>query len=299
MNKLGVNFLDLNFKNPIIAASGTFAFGKEYAEFYDVNCLGGISFKGLTLNKKDGNNGIRVWECEGGMLNSIGLENPGIAKFVKMYKEYQKNIQTIKIINMGGNNLDEYIKGATLLNKIDLDILELNISCPNVKSGGMLFGVCEESAYEVTKAVKQRSRHKVMVKLSPNVTDISLIAKACEEAGADALSLINTVQAMAVDIKNKKAVFDNIYAGLSGACIKPIALRMVHQVSKAVKIPIMAIGGIYSAQDVIEFMMVGATCVQVGTANFTNPFALKNIISELQQYCESENLYLKDIINII
>lgn len=299
MNKLGVDFLDLNFKNPIIAASGTFAFGKEYAEFYDVNCLGGISFKGLTLNKKDGNNGIRVWECEGGMLNSIGLENPGIAKFVKMYKEYQKNIQTIKIINMGGNNLDEYIKGATLLNKIDLDILELNISCPNVKSGGMLFGVCEESAYEVTKAVKQRSRHKVMVKLSPNVTDISLIAKACEEAGADALSLINTVQAMAVDIKNKKAVFDNIYAGLSGACIKPIALRMVHQVSKAVKIPIMAIGGIYSAQDVIEFMMVGATCVQVGTANFTNPFALKNIISELQQYCESEDLYLKDIINII
>jgi dihydroorotate dehydrogenase (NAD+) catalytic subunit len=200
---------------------------------------------------------------------------------------------------MGGNNLDEYIKGATLLNKIDLDILELNISCPNVKSGGMLFGVCEESAYEVTKAVKQRSRHKVMVKLSPNVTDISLIAKACEEAGADALSLINTVQAMAVDIKNKKAVFDNIYAGLSGACIKPIALRMVHQASKAVKIPIMGIGGIYSAQDVIEFMMAGASCVQVGTANFMSPFALKNIISDLQQYCENENLYLKDIINII
>jgi dihydroorotate dehydrogenase (NAD+) catalytic subunit len=299
MNKLSIDFLDFKFKNPIIAASGTFAFGEEYAEFYDVNCLGGISFKGLTLNKKDGNNGIRIWECESGMLNSIGLENPGIAAFIKKYKQYEKNIQTIKVINMGGNNLDEYTKGATLLNKIDFDILELNISCPNVKSGGMAFGVCEESAYEVTKTVKQRSRHKVMAKLSPNVTDITAIAKACEEAGADALSLINTVQAMAVDIKSKTAVFDNVYAGLSGACIKPIALRMVHQVSKAVKIPIMGIGGIYSAQDVLEFMMVGASCVQVGTANFINPMILKSMIKELEQYCEDENLYLKDIINII
>jgi dihydroorotate dehydrogenase (NAD+) catalytic subunit len=299
MNKLSIDFLDLKLKNPIIAASGTFAFGEEHAEFYDINCLGGISFKGLTLNKKDGNSGIRIWECEAGMLNSIGLENPGISSFIKKYKEYAKNIQTIKIINMGGSNLDEYTKGAIMLNKIDLDILELNISCPNVKSGGMAFGVCEDSAYEVTKAVKQKSRHKVMVKLSPNVTDIAAIAKACEEAGADALSLINTVQAMAVDIKNKKAVFDNVYAGLSGACIKPIALRMVHQVSKAVKIPIMGMGGVYTVQDVLEFMMAGASCVQVGTANFIDPVRLKSIINELEQYCKDEDLYLKDIINII
>jgi dihydroorotate dehydrogenase (NAD+) catalytic subunit len=215
MNRLLVEFLDIKFKNPIVAASGTFSFGKEFAEFYDINLLGGISFKGLTLNQKEGNGGIRVWECESGMLNSIGLENPGIHEFVEKYTDYTQNIDTVKIVNMGGNNLDEYVKGAELLNKIDLDILELNISCPNVKSGGMLFGVCEDSAYEITKAVKNITRHKLMVKLTPNVTDIASIAKACEQAGADALSLVNTFQAMAIDVLHKKPVFDNIYAGLS------------------------------------------------------------------------------------
>lgn len=299
MNRLSVDFLDIKLKNPIIAASGTFSFGKEFAEFYDINMLGAISFKGLTLNKKEGNDGIRVWECESGMLNSIGLENPGIHEFVEKYEEYTQNIDTVKIVNMGGNNLDEYIKGAELLNKIDFDILELNISCPNVKTGGMLFGVCEDSVYEVTKAVKSISRHRLMVKLTPNVTDIASIAKACEEAGANALSLVNTFQAMAIDVLHKKPVFDNIYAGLSGACIKPIALRMVYQTAKAVDIPIMGMGGIYSATDALEFLMAGASCVQAGTANFINPLALKNIINELERYCEAENLYIKDIINII
>lgn len=299
MNRLSVDFLGINFKNPIVAASGTFSFGKEFAEFYDINMLGGISFKGLTLNKKQGNDGIRVWECESGMMNSIGLENPGVEEFVEKYTYYTQNIDTVKIVNMGGSNHEEYIKGAELLNKADFDILELNISCPNVKSGGMLFGVCEESAYEVVKAVKNITRHKLMVKLTPNVTDIVSIAKACEEAGADALSLVNTFQAMAIDVLHKKPIFDNIYAGLSGACIKPIALRMVHQTAKAVKIPVMGMGGIYSCSDALEFLMAGARCVQAGTANFVNPLALKNIINELEAYCEKENINIKDIINII
>lgn len=299
MNRLEVDFLNFNLKNPVAAASGTFGFGKEYAKYYDINQLGAVSLKGLTLNKKEGNDGVRIWETAGGMLNSIGLENPGVGAFVESYDEIKSRIQTVKIINLGGDSLDEYMEGARLLNEIDIDILELNISCPNVKSGGMLFGVCEKSAYEVTRAVKNITRFPLMVKLSPNVTDIAAMAASCQDAGADALSLINTVQGMAIDIQNRRPVFDNIYAGLSGAAIKPIALRMVHQAAKAVDIPIMGIGGIYSAKDVIEFLMAGARCVQIGTAGFIRPTKLTEILTELDEYCIENNLSLKEIINIL
>jgi len=299
MNRLKIDFLDLKFNNPVVAASGTFSFGKEFAELYDINMLGAICFKGLTLNKKEGNSGIRVWECESGMLNSIGLENPGIYEFVKKYEEYMQDIKTIKIVNMGGESIEEYKKGAELLNKTDMDILELNISCPNIARGAMSFGICEDSAYKVTKAVKSISRHRLMVKLTPNVTDIVSIAEACESAGANALSLVNTFQAMAINVLHKKSVFDNIYAGLSGPCIKPIALRMVHQVSHAVDIPVMGMGGILTYKDALEFMMAGARCVQIGTANFINPYVLTNIICELGQYCEREDIFIKDIIGIV
>ncbi len=299
MNRLGVDFLGFSLKNPIAAASGTFGFGKEYAEFYDINQLGAVCLKGLTLHKKAGNDGVRIWECTGGMLNSIGLENPGVKAFIEEYEETQARIQTVKIVNLGGDSLEEYIEGARLLNQIDIDILELNISCPNVKSGGMLFGVSEDSAYQVTRAVKNITRFPLMVKLSPNVADIAAIAAACEEAGADGLSLINTVQGMAIDIQNRRAAFDNVYAGLSGAAIKPIALRMVHQAAKAVNIPIMGIGGIYSGRDVLEFLMVGASCVQIGTAGFIRPTKLMEILAELKAYCEENDLFLKEIINII
>lgn len=290
----------ISFKNPIIAASGTFGFGEEYNELYDVSCLGGISSKGLTLRPKDGNEGIRVYETPAGMMNSVGLQNPGIEAFIRNGIRNMRKFDTVLIANMGGHSMDDYVTGAALLSEADIDMLELNISCPNVKSGGMAFGIKADVAREVVTEVRKVCQKPLMVKLSPNAENITEMALACEEAGADALSLVNTFQAMAIDIHRRKPVFNNVYAGLSGAAILPIALRMVHAVCKQVHVPVVGIGGITSAEDIIAFMMAGATAVQIGTVNFSNPLAGKQLATELEALCQQENIQdINEIIGII
>ncbi len=297
---LSTKICGVEFKNPVIAASGTFGFGDEYNELYDVSCLGGISSKGLTLNPKEGNEGIRVWETASGMMNSVGLQNPGIQYFIEHGIAQMRRFNTVLIANMGGHSMDDYVTGASMLSDADIDMLELNISCPNVKSGGMAFGVKADVAREVVAQVRKVCHKPLIVKLSPNAENIVDMAKACEDAGADALSLVNTFQAMAIDLHRRKPVFNNVYAGLSGAAIKPIALRMVHSVCKNVGVPVIGLGGIYTAEDVLEFMMAGATAVQIGTVNFNDPLAGKNIIDALYKLCEKENITdIRDIIGII
>ncbi|MGO5065188.1 dihydroorotate dehydrogenase [Clostridium sporogenes] len=297
---LQANLCGKTLKNPIIAASGTFGFGEEYGEFYDVSILGGISSKGLTLNPKEGNDGIRIYETSSGIINSVGLQNPGIDRFVKEELPKMKKIDTITIANVGGGCIEDYIAVVDKLNKTDVDMIELNISCPNVKHGGMAFGIKSEVAYEVVKKVKEICKKPLIVKLSPNAEDIVDMAIKCESAGADALSLVNTFKAMAIDIKRKVPVFENVTAGLSGPCIKPIALRMVYEVCKKVTIPVIGIGGISNYKDVIEFIMAGATAVQIGTANFINPYSALNIIKDLESYMEKEGIKnLEEIRGII
>lgn len=290
MADLKVNLCGIELKNPIIMASGTFGFGREYGEIYDVNSLGGISSKGLTFEKRDGNNGLRVYETPSGMMNSVGLENPGVEGFIKNELPSFSKLDTCRIVNLGGGCEDDYVEGARLLNDKDFDIVELNISCPNVKHGGMAFGIKSEVAREVVRAVRKATSKPLIVKLSPNAEDIVEMAKVCEEEGADGVSLVNTFKALAIDVDNRRPVFENITAGLSGPAIKPIALRMVYEVSKAVKIPVIGMGGIMSARDVIEFIMAGATCVQIGTANFVNPTIGKEIIDELNYYMDSRGI---------
>ncbi|MBS6024515.1 MAG: dihydroorotate dehydrogenase [Paeniclostridium sordellii] len=290
MTNLNVKFGNIEFKNPLIMASGTFGFGKEYAEIYDIEKLGGISSKGLTLEKRDGNKGIRVFETPSGMMNSVGLENPGVKGFIENELQFFKDIDTVRIANLGGGTLDDYIKGVELLNDQPIDMIELNISCPNVKAGGMAFGIKNEVAREVVRAVRSKTKLPLIVKLSPNAEDIIGMARVCEEEGADGISLVNTFKAMAIDINKKKPVFENVYAGLSGPAIKPIALRMVHEVCKAVNIPVMGMGGITTWQDAIEFIMAGATCIQVGTANFINPRIGLDIIEGIQNYMQEEGI---------
>ncbi len=287
---LSVMVAGVPFKNPIIAASGTFGFGDEYNELYDVGCLGGISSKGLTLHGKDGNEGIRVWETASGMMNSVGLQNPGVEHFIQEGIAQMRRFGNVLIANMGGHSMDDYITGASVLSKADIDMLELNISCPNVKSGGMAFGIKAEVAREVVTEVRKVCAKPLMVKLSPNAENIVDMAMACEEAGADALSLVNTFQAMAIDVHKRKPVFNNVYAGLSGAAIKPIALRMVHSVCKNVKVPVVGMGGIYTAGDVLEFIMAGAQAVQIGTVNFNNPLAGREILDDLVRLCVKEGI---------
>lgn len=290
MANLSVKFGNIEFKNPLIMASGTFGFGKEYAEIYDIEKLGGISSKGLTLEKRDGNKGMRVFETPSGMMNSVGLENPGVKGFIENELQFFKKLDTVRIANLGGGTLDDYIKGVELLNDQPIDMIELNISCPNVKAGGMAFGIKNEVAREVIRAVRAKTTLPLIVKLSPNAEDIVGMAKVCEEEGADGISLVNTFKAMAIDINKKKPVFENTYAGLSGPAIKPIALRMVHEVCKAVNIPVMGMGGITTWQDAIEFIMAGATCIQVGTANFINPKIGLDIIEGIKKYMEEEGI---------
>ncbi|HCL4446327.1 TPA: dihydroorotate dehydrogenase [Clostridium botulinum] len=297
---LQVNLCGKILKNPIIAASGTFGFGEEYGEFYDVSKLGGISSKGLTLNPKDGNNGIRIHETSSGIMNSVGLQNPGVDKFIKEELPKMKKMDTVTIANVGGGCIEDYIEAIEKLNKTDVDMIELNISCPNVKHGGMAFGIKSEIAYEVVKEVKEICQRPLMVKLSPNAEDIVDMAIKCEKAGADAISLVNTFKAMAIDIKRKTPVFENITAGLSGPCIKPIALRMVYEVCKQVKIPVIGIGGICNYKDVIEFIMAGATAVQIGTTNFMNPYSAVDIIEDLENYMKKQGIKnLEEIRGII
>lgn len=290
MADLKVNLCGFDLKNPIIMASGTFGFGKEYGEIYDVSLLGGISSKGLTFDKRQGNDGLRVYETPSGMMNSVGLENPGVKGFIENELKDFSKIDTCRIVNLGGNCEDDYIEGAKLLNDEDFDIIELNISCPNVKHGCMAFGIKSEVARDIVRSVREVCKKTLIVKLSPNAEDIVEMAKVCEEEGADGVSLVNTFKAMAIDIKNKKPVFDNITAGLSGPAIKPIALRMVYEVSKSVNIPVVGMGGIMCAEDVIEFIMAGATCVQIGTANFVDPKIGEKIIEDLKYYMNQNGI---------
>ncbi|WP_078696096.1 dihydroorotate dehydrogenase [Caloramator quimbayensis] len=287
---LKTNICKVEFKNPVIAASGTFGFGEEYSAFYDVGRLGGICTKGLTLNKKEGNKGIRLHETRAGLINSIGLQNPGIDCFIENELPKMKKMNTVIIANLGGGSIEEYAEGVKKLSESEVDMIELNISCPNVKSGGMAFGIKSETAFEVVSKVKGYCKKPLIVKLSPNAENIVDMAVKCCEAGADALSLINTFKAMAIDIYKRKPVFDNIFAGLSGPCIKPIALRMVYEVCKEVNVPVIGIGGIESFKDAIEFIMAGATAVEVGTANFINPMVCLEIIDGIKKFMEDEGI---------
>lgn len=288
--KLSTTINGIDFKNPVIAASGTFGFGEEFNELYDVSCLGGISSKGLTIHPKDGNEGIRIYETPSGMMNSVGLQNPGIDAFIAEGIAKMRKFNTVLIANMGGHSMEDYVCGAEKLSNADIDMLELNISCPNVKSGGMAFGLKADVAKEVVREVRNVCHKPLIVKLSPNAENVVEMATACVEAGADALSLVNTFQAMAIDIHRRTPIFNNVYAGLSGPAIKPIALRMVHSVCKQVNVPVIGIGGIATATDILEFIMAGAAAVQIGTSNFNNPIIGKQIIAELEQLCEKEGI---------
>ena len=294
MANMNVKFKDLNFKNPVIMASGTFGFGREYNEIYDIEKLGGISSKGLTLNQKDGNNGMRVFETPSGMMNSVGLENPGVQGFIDKELSFFSDLDLVRIVNLGGGTLDDYIKGAELLRGKDIDVIELNISCPNVKAGGMAFGIKNEVAREVVREVRKVVDKPLVIKLSPNAEDIVGMARVCEEEGADGVSLVNTFKALAIDINKRKPVFDNVYAGLSGPAIKPIALRMVNEVSKNIEIPVWGMGGITNANDAIEFIMAGSSCIQVGTANFVNPKIGIEIIDGIEKFMKQEGIKTLD-----
>lgn len=297
---LKVNIAGVEFKNPVIAASGTFGFGEEYKDYIDLNKLGGISSKGLTLRKNPGNPGIRIYETPAGIMNSIGLQNPGVDHFIENELVFMRKYDTVVIANLGGHSYDDYRIGAAKLDKADIDMIELNISCPNLKEGGMAFGTDPQKAREVISLVRKETKHPLIVKLSPNVTHIGEFAKIAQDCGSDAISLVNTFNAMAVDIKRKKFVFNNKTAGLSGPAIKPIALRMTYEVAQAVDIPIIAMGGIMNVEDCLEFMMVGASAIQVGTANFSKPETMIEIIDNLEKFCADNNISdINDIVGIL
>ncbi len=298
MAKMNVELCGIELENPVMAASGTFGYGYEFAELYDINVLGTFSFKGTTAAPRFGNPTPRIAECEGGMINAVGLQNPGVDKVIeeelpKLRKVFHKKVMA----NVSGFSVDEYVEVCEKLDKCDqVGWLEVNVSCPNVHGGGMTFGTCPESAAEVTSAVKSKVKKPVIIKLSPNVTDITEIARACEEAGADGLSLINTLLGMRIDLKSRKPVIANKMGGFSGKAVFPVALRMVYQAASSVKIPVIGIGGVSSAEDVIEMMLAGATAVQVGAANLVEPYACRDIIRELPRVMEKYGIdSLKDI----
>lgn len=295
-----VEICNVKFKNPVIAASGTFGFGREYNEIFDVSKLGGIVSKGLTLNKREGNRGIRIFETRSGVMNSVGLQNPGIDEFIKYELPFMLKLDTVAIANLGGESIDEYIKGAQMLDNTGVQFIELNISCPNVKHGGMAFGIKSKVAYEVVSKVRGVVKKPLIVKLSPNAENIADVAEKCCEAGADAISLVNTFKAMAIDIKKRKPVFENVTVGLSGPAIKPIALRMVYEVASAVDVPVIGMGGIANYKDAIEFIMAGASAVQVGTANFIKPDICISLIDGIRNFMETEGIKdLEEIRGII
>ena len=299
MGKLSVDLCGLHLENPVIPASGCFGYGKEFAEYYDINILGSFSFKGTTLEPRFGNPAPRIAEANDGMLNAVGLQNPGVEHVIahelpEMKAYFHKPV----IANVSGFSIEEYEKTCAMLDgQKQVGLIEVNISCPNVHGGGMAFGTSAENAAAVTKAVKAVTKKPVFIKLSPNVTDIASIAKACEDAGADGLSLINTLLGMRIDLKTKRPVLANTFGGLSGPAVFPVALRMVYQVYRAVKIPIIGMGGVSSARDVIEMMLAGATAVQVGAANLVNPYVCKEIIDQLPEEMEKLGIAsLKEII---
>lgn len=297
MVNLSVNLAGVRLQNPVIPASGTYGFGNEFRDFYNPNILGAISLKGTTRECRFGNPTPRIAECPNGLINSVGLQNPGVESVIK---EEIPNLRTFYnqpiIANISGFSLDEYKECCEKINPL-ADIIEVNVSCPNVHNGGMSFGTQPQSAAEVTKAVKSVTTKPVFIKLTPNVTDIVSIAKACEDAGADGLTLINTLLGMRIDIKRRRPVIANKMGGFSGPAIFPVAVRMVYQVANACRIPIMGCGGVTTTDDVIEMMMAGATAVQVGSANLVEPMTCKNIIDTLSQ--RLEELKIKDINEII
>ncbi len=299
MGRLSVNLCGLEIDNPIIPASGTFGFGYEFAQAYDINCLGTFSFKGTTKDARFGNPTPRIAECTSGMINAVGLQNPGVEKVIseelpKLAKCFNKKVMA----NISGFAVPDYAYTCELLDKQEqVGWLEVNVSCPNVHGGGMSFGTSPEAAAEVVRAVKAVTTKPVIVKLSPNVTDIVAIAKACEEAGADGISLINTMLGMRIDLKTRKPVIANKMGGFSGPAIFPVAVRMVYQVANAVNIPVIGMGGVSSAEDVIEMMLAGATAVEVGAANLVNPYACRDIINDLPAVMDKYGIdNLKDII---
>jgi len=301
---LSVSIAGVRLRNPVIAASGTFGFAKEYAQFFDVSVLGGICTKGLTMSPRDGNSGIRIWETPSGLLNSIGLENPGIPAFIENELPRLRLLGPTIIANLSGAESNEYVEGAALLNESTVDIIELNISCPNVKAGGMAFGLDPGTAAALTAAVRRVCTNKpLMVKLSPNAPHPNAVALACVNAGADALSLVNTFKAMAIDTANRRPVFDNVTAGLSGPAVKPIALRMIWELFDALKeskleTPIVGIGGIACANDALEFLMAGSAAIQVGSATFLDPHTMSGIIDGIYRYMQTHKMFCVSQISI-
>lgn len=287
---LATDLCGIKMKTPILTGSGTFGFGEEFADFVDLSSIGGVVVKGTTLEPRRGNDGVRITETPTGMLNCIGLENPGVEVFLKetlpRIRQYDMNV----IVNISGSSVEDYGLLAEKLDATDIAAIEVNISCPNVKEGGIVFGTDPKAAAAVTRAVKSHTGKPVIVKLSPNVTDIVCMAKAVEDAGADAISLINTLLGMQIDIRTWTPVLGNITGGLSGPCVKPVAVRMVWQVAQAVHVPIIGMGGIMSAEDAVEFFLAGASAVAIGTANFTDPSCITKISDDLAAYLAAHRL---------
>ena len=301
MADLNISLKELELKNPVLTASGTFGYGEEFADFMDITRIGGIIVKGTTLHKREGNPYPRMAETPSGMLNAVGLQNKGVHYFVEHIYPRIKDIQTHILVNVSGSTVSDYVATAEKINDLDnIPGIELNISCPNVKEGGMAFGTRCSSVAEVVKAVRKVYGKHLMVKLSPNVTDIQEIALTAEAEGADSVSLINTLLGMAVDIRNRRPVLSTVTGGLSGPCVKPVALRMVWQVAKAVKIPVVGLGGIMTAEDAIEFLLAGASAVQIGTANFIDPAVTVKIINGINDYLEQNHFKsVREIIGLI
>lgn len=297
MSNLKVNIKGVEFKNPILTASGTFGFGREYAEFYPLSALGGVCTKGLTDYVKPGNPYPRIAETPMGMINAVGLQNPGMDAFIKNDAKWLKEQDTNVIANVAGSSTEDYCAVVEKASSCEyIDMIELNISCPNVKQGGMAFGVLPKSVEEITKAVRKYSTKPLIIKLSPNVADITDNARAAEAGGADAISLINTIGGMVIDWKKRRPILANVNGGVSGPCVKPVALKMVWNCYNAVNIPIIGLGGITSYTDVLEFMICGARAVQIGTANIMDPMASYRIANDLKKYVEENNIDINDIV---
>ena len=301
MADLNIDLNGLKLKNPVLTASGTFGYGIEYSDFVDLDNLGGFIVKGTTLNHREGNPYPRMAETPSGMLNAVGLQNKGAAYFVDRIYPLIKDYDTNVIVNVSGSSVETYMQCAEMMDGLErIPAIELNISCPNVKEGGMAFGTSCEAASEVVSAVRKVYHKHLIVKLSPNVTDISSIARAVEDAGADSVSLINTMMGMAIDIRTRRPVLSTVTGGLSGPCVKPVALRMVWQVAKAVKIPVIGLGGIMTADDAIEFLLAGASAIEVGTANFVDPEVTQKIIDGIGEYLDRNGFSsVYDIIGLI
>ena len=290
MSSLKTVFAGLTFKNPVVLASGTCGFGRELAQIYDIEKLGGICSKGLTLEPCAGNPGIRIWETPSGIMNSVGMENPGVRAFLRDEEPRLEQLDLVNIVNLGGHCEEDYVLGTELLDASGCDMIELNISCPNVKEGGMNFGVKTEVARNIVRQVRAKTSKPLCVKLSPNAEDIVSLARMCEEEGGDAVSLTNTYLGLAIDIYRRRPVFENIYAGLSGPAIRPVSLRMVRQVAQAVHVPVMGVGGIMSWEDAVEYIMAGASLVQLGTSNLVRPAAALDTVEGISAFLDEQGI---------